>query len=102
MGSDPPLVSISMSDRMAPVETFTDATCAMWITSSLWPIHFGLYWTTLSFVIATCVGNRRLPELQRLARDTSPAVNGSPFLTTTQTSSATTPRAAAPPIHSHV
>src|SRR5437773_9998204 len=72
------------------------------MTSSLWPIHWGLYCTTLSFVMATCVGNSRLPELHRLARNTSPVVNGRPLLTTTHARSTTTPSTTAPAIHTHV
>src|SRR5215471_5897731 len=79
MGSDPPLVSIWTSDSSRPVETFTDATWAMWITSSSCPIHFGLYCTTLSEVTSTCVGKSRLPELHRLVRKTLPGANGRPF-----------------------
>jgi hypothetical protein len=35
-------------------------------------------------VMATCVGKRRLPRLTRLARNTSPAMNGRPFATPTR------------------
>ena len=88
MGSDPPLVSIRTSENISVVSILTDATCAMWIVSSCRPIHRGLYWTTLDGVIRTCVGNRWLPELRRLARKTSPGANGRPFRHTIATSTA--------------
>ena len=65
-----------------PVSILTDAMCAMWMVSSRRPTHRGVYCTTLVGVISTCVGNRRLPELTRLARKTSPVANGRPLLHT--------------------
>src|SRR6516225_3262941 len=84
IGSEPPLVSMSTFDSTMPVSMFTEATCAMWIVSSCFPNHRGLNWTTLVGVMATCVGNTRLPRLRRLARKTSPAMNGRPLCHTPQ------------------
>src|SRR5581483_3814791 len=70
---------MSRFERIAPVSTRTDERCAMWIVSSRLPIHRGVYCTTLVGVICTWVGNRWLPRLQRLARNTSPEANGRPF-----------------------
>ena len=54
----------------------TEATWAMWIDCSSFPTHWGVKWTTLVGDTATCVGSSRLPGLRRLARKTSPSVNG--------------------------
>src|SRR4051812_8814374 len=65
------------------------------MVSSRRPNQRGVYWTTAVGVISTCVGNRRLPELRRLARNTSPSANGRPFSQTqTKRSAATAPTAA--------
>src|SRR5438045_1169849 len=65
------------------------------MVSSCRPIQRGVYWTTLVGVISTCVGNRSLPELRRLARNTSPDAKGRPFRQiqrpTITTSAATAP-----------
>src|SRR5688572_30489047 len=50
---------------------------------------------TLVGEIATCVGKSRLPELNRLARNTCPCTNGRPFLQTTNRNTKTIPAAAA-------
>src|SRR5262249_47086090 len=55
----------------------TDAMCAIWIVCSRLPIQCGMYWTTSVGEIETCVGNRWLPRLQRLARNTwAPGIRG--------------------------
>src|SRR4029079_11199621 len=79
IGSEPPLVSIRTFESSTPVSMFTEATCAIWMVCSCLPNQRGLYWTTLVDVMATCVGNRWLPRLRRLARNTSPVVNGRLF-----------------------
>src|SRR5205814_6114151 len=60
------------------------------IDSSSFPIHRGVYWTTLVGVICTCVGKRWLPLLRRLARKTSPGANGRPLRHTINKNTATT------------
>src|SRR5438093_5653154 len=98
MGSAPPLVSISTFESNSPVSIFTDATCAMCIVSCCRPIHRGVCWTTLVGVMSTCVGNRRLPALIRLARKTSPSAKGRFLRQITNTRPIAT-RAAAPSVH---
>ena len=63
-------LSIMTSEKNRFVSISTDATWAMWIDCSRRPNHCGVNCTTLAGVMATCVGNRRLPRLQRLARKT--------------------------------
>src|SRR3954467_4881088 len=88
-------------DRSAPVSILTEATCAICIVSSRLPIQRGVYCTTLVSVIRTWVGNRWFPELQRLARNTSPDANGRP-LRHTQNAIRMTPATSAPRTHSTV
>ena len=77
----------------------TEAMCAMWIDSSCRPIHPGVKCTTLVGVMRTCVGRRRLPRLNRLARKTSPAAKGRPLSQTTKSHRAAPAPASAHQIH---
>src|SRR5881396_3403209 len=77
------------------VSILIDAMCAMWIDSSCRPIQCGVYCTTLAGEMRTWVGNRWLPLLSRLARNTSPGAKGRPLSHTHQPSNPTTPIAAA-------
>ncbi len=63
--------------------------------SSCLPIHRGVCCTTLAGVTATWVGNRWLPRVQPLARNTSPAMNGRRLRTITHDSITARMRSAA-------
>jgi hypothetical protein len=62
-----------MSDQMIPVEMCTDATCEMLMLSSLLPNSRGFIRDTRCGVTTIRVGKKRLPLVQRLAANVSPA-----------------------------
>src|SRR3954470_12730728 len=65
------------------------------MVSSRRPNDRGVYCTTEVGAISTCVGNRWLPALRRLARKTSPSANRRPFSQIqTKRTAATAPAAA--------
>src|SRR6266571_7346457 len=70
MGCEPPVVSMITSPKIRLESTLTEATWSIPIVSSKWPKSRGVYRTTRFGNTATCVGQTRLPFVQRDARKT--------------------------------